>query len=755
MRLPRIFYFSAEKDPYALRLVPILAVIILFFAYEPSYSLEKLKAMALPQIDGLSLSDPARIPPVTIQITPPDYTHQAVRVLKGSGRNKDVLKIPENSVLRFTIRSKWLTPTLRINDVEYPLIASDQHDADAQGEQNNKDEFYVYEHNVGSTLSGEDAFTINIKRGILPLLSVPYTLITDTPPTLEISDDITITNNGTIRLKATIYDDYGVENLEIFMDLPADFEGEVPLGNAHQEKRAFLYDAGAHTDIEIPLNLTAHPYAGMDVQISFNLLDGAGHFSERVTLPLTLPERDFTDESAKRIIALRKFIITEKLAYRNYIYQSLAEMSLTPKIFGDDTVIKLALTIARERMMRAPNTDTLYDLIDILWRVDLLLDKGEFLQAQQDLQKTINALNQILNDPNASQDQKLKAMSNMKNALAAYFQEAQREAMRRAQADDTTPMPHAQIPSPNSNALADFLSQLEDMALNDPSKAKELLQDLENALNNLNNNMQATLPEDIEKMMKFMEDMDAIIEAQRALLDKSRLHQDYLDHFERKKAAKENNEIDNTPKNDAPALSQKTVTDLESFFKSLNLPPPDIHNNKGLGDAEKLRKSDKPILSASTMDVILEAGTQRHIQDLLRKITEKMSTVPDELSKADTHMGNSATFLDYERLAKSIIEQEKILEALNQKREQMQQAFEQRLKQYAEQSGMGFSVDPLGRRHGDNGLTRSLKEQEYDLPKGGQQNQIDKILRELRERAGDFDLPKSEREYYKRLLQQW
>jgi hypothetical protein len=136
-------------------------------------------------------------------------------------------------------------------------------------------------------------------------------------------------------------------------------------------------------------------------------------------------------------------------------------------------------------------------------------------------------------------------------------------------------------------------------------------------------------------------------------------------------------------------------------------------------------------------------------------MTERMSTVPDELSNADTHMGNSATFLDYERLAKSIIEQEKILEALNQKREQMQQAFEQRLKQYAEQSGMGFSVDPLGRRHGDNGLTRSLKEQEYDLPKGGQQNQIDKILRELRERAGDFDQPKSEREYYKRLLQQW
>ncbi len=755
MRLPRLFYFSADKDPYALRLLPILAFVIIFFSYEPSSSVGKLKAMAIPHFDGLSISDRARIPPVTIQITPPDYTHQAVRVLKGSGHSAEPLLIAENSILRFTIRSKWIAPTLLINDQEYPLVASDQ---DQSGDDSSaQDEFYVYEHNVGSALSSNELSTVKIKRSILPLLSVPYILIEDTPPKLEISDDITTSNNGTISLKATIDDDYGVENLDIFMDLPADYTGDVPLGNAYQEQRSFLYDAGPHKDITIPLNLTAHPYAGMDVNISMHLVDGAGHFSERVTLPITLPEREFTDENAKRIIALRKFIITEQLAYRNYIYQSLAEMSLTPDIIGSDAVIKLALTIARERMMRAPNIQTLYDLIDILWRVALRLDKGEFLQAQQDLQETINALNQILSDPNASQDQKLKAMNDLKNALAAYFQEAQAQAMRQAQGDDTNLMSQSQIPTPNSNALADFLSQLEDMALNDPAKAKELLQDLENALNNLNNNMQATLPEDIEKMMQFMEEMDAIIEAQRNLLDKSRLHQDYLDHFARKEAAEKGKDKDGDAQdeNNDAISSQQAVTDLESFFKSFNLPPPDIHNNPGFENSEKLGKEDKPILSAPTMDVILEANTQRHIQDLLHNMTENMSVIPDELATADTHMGNSATFLEYERLAKSIIEQEKILEALNKKREQMQQAFEERLKHYAQQSGMKFSMDPLGRKHGDNGLTRSLSQEEYDLPKNGQQNQIDEILRQLRERAGDFDLPKSEREYYKRLLHQW
>lgn len=741
VKMPRLFYFSADKDPHGLRIIPILILVTFFFAHGYENGFARLKTMAVPQIIKLTLNNPDAPPLVTLEITPPTYTQRNARLIKGFGRIDETIKVAEHSTIKVTIKKHWFITALAINGEKVPF-----NNALAE----NSDDF-TYEHNVGAfTLNGK-TLSIAVKAFFLPLFSVNYSLIADTPPALEIDKEFSVLPNGTIKFNAHIDDDYGTESLEIFMDLPVDFEGEPPLGKAYTQKRSFLYSAGKHKDINFTLNLARHPYAGSDVSISFNAVDGAGQISPTVTIPLNLPERQFTEEIAQKIMALRKFIILDKLTYPNYIYDSLSEFSSSPQQLNNDKVALLALSIARERMLYTPNIDTLYDLVDILWRVALRLDKGEFLQSQQDLQDTINALNEILNDPNASQDQKLKAMRDLQNALAAYLQEAQKEALRQMQDKDVTIMPNAGIPSPNSNALADFLSQLEDMALNDPEKAKKLLNDLENALNNLTDNMQTELPADIQQMMKFMEDMDKIIEAQSALLDKSRVHQDYLHYLEQ--ALRRKDEKPNAQAKDEKPASN--VTDLESFFRSFDLPDPDVHNNQGYDESTSGDLHDAENPPRPAMDIILEAGTQRHIQDMLNKITQDMPMVPDTLKQADIHMSNSAAFLDYERLEKSIIEQEKILESLNKKREEMQQAFEQRLQQFAKENNIRFSFDPLGRASGNNGLARSLQAQEYDLPKTGEKNYIDQILQELREKASDYEQPKIEREYYKRLLHQW
>ncbi len=741
VKMPKLFYFSADKDPYGLRVIPLLALVILFFAHGYENGFARLKTMAVPQLIQLTLNNPDAPPLVTLEITPPQYTNRPARLIKGFGRIENTIEIAEHSAIKIAIKKHWFVTALEINGEKVAFKSEN-------GEAGND---FTYEHEVGAFTPDGTALNITVKALFLPLFSLNYSLIADTPPALDIDEQFSVLPNGTIKFNAKVDDDYGTETLEIFMDLPVDFEGEAPLGTAYHQRRSFSYSAGAHEDINFTLNMARHPYAGSNVVISFNAVDGAGQISPTVTIPLTLPERQFTEEIAQKIMALRKFIILDKLSYPNYIYDSLVELSASPAQLNGDSVAFLALSIARERMLYAPTIATLYDLVDILWRVALRLDKGEFLQSQQDLQDTINALNEILNDPNASQDQKLKAMRDLQNALTAYFQEAQKEALRQMQDKDVTIMPNAGIPSPNSNALRDFLSQLEDTALNAPAKAKELLNDLENALNNLNDNMQTELPADIKQMMKFMEAMDKVIEAQRNLLDKSRIHQDYLNYLQdalRRKAEEQRNKDGE----DKPA---EKVTDLESFFKSFNLPNPDVHDNQGYDESAEgaLHDADNP--PSPAMDIILEAGTQRHIQDMLNNITKDMPMVPDALKQADLHMDNSAAFLDYERLGKSITEQEKILESLNKKREQMQQAFEQRLQQFAKENNIRFSFDPLGRASGNNGLTRSLQAQEYDLPKTGEHNHIDQILQELREKASDYEQPKIEREYYKRLLHQW
>ena len=745
MRLSSPFFMSAHKDPYGLRAVIIICFIITASFYGVNETTARLKHIFIPSFAYVADQDGQVTSLARVEIQPPRYTGRNIRLIQGRGILPEKLQIAEESTIKITIKKGWFAPKLYIDGQETPLSIAQDDDLD------NAKSFYTYSYNVGQADKDDTAHSLAIKTFFIPRFNLEYVLIDDLRPRLTIAPDFTVQNNGTLKFMASFDDDYGTSALDIFMDLPVDFQDEPPLGQPYSEERSFLYEAGSHKDIPVFVNLTRHTYAGYDAQITFNLRDAAGQLSDTVSIPLNLPERNFTEDIAKRIYALRKFIIHEKLAYPTHIYSSLSTFATDPAVMGQDILAKLALTVARERILREQSTATLDFLVDILWRTALRLDKGEFMQSQQDLQDAINALNKVLNDPNASQDERLKAMQNLQNALANYFYEAQKEALRRMQDEDMTFMPQMSVPSPNNSALMDFLNQLEDSALNDPDKAKEMLNALEKALNNLNNNMQAELPQDVQQMMQVMQDMDKIIQQQSDLLDKSRLQQDYESHMRmiEQRQSRGNDAGEGTAEDD-----EESFSNLEQLFQSLDMPNPEIHDNKGQPNPHN-GETPPPTNMKPAMDVIMESGTQRNIQDQLQKMTDNMPMVPDELKEADKHMGNSATYLQHERLEKSIVEQEKILDSLNQKRDQMQQAFEERLKQFAKDNNIRFSFDPLGRANGDNGLGRSLRSEEYDLPEKGRARYIDEILNELRSKAGDLERPKLEREYYKRLLNQW
>ena len=148
--------------------------------------------------------------------------------------------------------------------------------------------------------------------------------------------------------------------------------------------------------------------------------------------------------------------------------------------------------------------------------------------------------------------------------------------------------------------------------------------------------MQAELPQDIQQMMQFMQDMDNIIQQQNDLLDKSRLQLDYQSHIDalQRRQDLQSNKEDNTS---ADKAEEDSFSNLDNLFKSLDMPAPDIHNNQGQSSTatQDTQSQNTP---KSTMDVIMESGTQRHIQDQLHKMIDNMPMVPDELKEADKHM---------------------------------------------------------------------------------------------------------------------
>lgn len=696
-----------NKDPLALRMIAILVLVTGIVAAGPQWP-ERLAFGLFPfSLGGAE----TRVSPVTLWITPPDYTAMPQVTLQGTGRRDEALKVPEGSVLKIRVADGYIQPVLVMGQQETKL-------------EKLGDKSWGLETEVPP---GE---RIVLRQWPMTRASIAYQYVADTPPQVTLSGEPETLAKGETRLALKVFDDYGVKDLTMTMDLDPMIEDR-PLGTPWQETRAVMSPPGTELEIAPVYDLSWHPWSGMPVVIGLEGVDHKGQKSSVPPLMVTLPERPFSHPVAQKLIEYRKRLIWTPEHAAEAVALDIEMLLEDPAQFQNDNLVFLALRSASSRLAYNQDRASVIDVIELLWDTALRIEEGDLPLAARNLQDAQRNLEQTLNNPNATDEQIAQAMQELREAMAEYFQELFREMQKRMAegGKDMQISPEMFQNMVRPEDLASFLDRLQAEALSgDRDNARELLSQLQKFMDMMNPSMDMAMPPQMQFMMEGINEMQELIEKQQALKDQTQKQADRL----------------------AGQQPQK-YPEFLPFDPSMpdmgQLPPPPQNNPQ----------KDMPVPKANTQQNKVEQDALRYVLgQLMLEADEQLGEIPEKMQMAEQEMRNSADRLGENQPGPSIPHQDEAIKHLQDGMQQMAQQMQQMM-----QGMMMFSfggqgqLDPLGRpmQEGDNpGMFPGSR---VKIPEEAERKRVQEILKVLRQRSGEIHRPDYELEYYRRLMKQF
>lgn len=734
-----------RSDPYGLRFVAILMFLSGYFA-NGYFAFDKIHHGLFPYHVNEVVSQGQE---TQIWITPPDYTQMAQIHIKGHGTTSEMIDIPEGSTAKvrtYSIFGEWLKPHF-YNGQDYLEMTP-------VGEG-----LYDFETDI------QNGAILSVSQGYIPRLRLSYNHIVDHPP--EITHDMTkedieeqaennsgpeevsiekieILDSSEIRIPITVKDDYGVKDLQMIVSLDQMIE-EKPLGSDFTDTR--LVSSPPRVDFKLApiFDLTWHTWSGLPVTVELIATDHKGQTARLGPMELIMPERVFKHPMAKSLIALRK-----KLAwgYRDdfvSISRDLETLLTAPDYFQNNPVAYLAVRSAASRLYyhnkhpQEDRTKQAKEAIKLLWFAAIAIEDGDLALAMQELRDTQRALEHALRDPNSTPEEIARLMEELRQKMANYFAELQREMQKRMAEGETfqplDPQDFTQMITPD--ALSQMLQELEQALQDgDTQRAGELMSQMQRMMDLMDPSRTQQLPQDMQAMQHGVNELQELIERQEKLLEQTQ------------EQARVKRLLDGQ-ENFAPRSTPSLEEMLKEFGIETIPPAPEQEEQPDIGEAPKV----------DTLANKTEQEALRYILgQLMLDTAEKIGEIPEEMGLAEQEMRGSERALEQNEPTKSVPHQELALEYLKDSQQQLQQQLQQRMQQMIGMSLSGGSqnYDPLGRPFGgqeeENGQAHGSR---VKVPDEGQRKRVDEILKKLRDRSGDRSRSDDELDYFRRLLRQF
>jgi uncharacterized protein (TIGR02302 family) len=387
-------------------------------------------------------------------IDPPAYTGLAPLYL--NPRDAKTLSVPRGSILNLRVHGAGRTPGL--------ALGGDNADKPFEGDHGE------YADNV--PLAGDG--TVRVRAGGHVIGHWNLHVIADHPPSIAFSEAPSRTEHDAVKFAFAAKDDYGVRSVRAVLR-PHGRSGEplivdLPLS----EPNAKTLSQNAYAD------LTANPYAGLEMDVTLEARDGAGQTGVSHMVRFHLPARIFTNPLARALIEQRQNLASLGMRGRPRVIQTLDALSIAPELFySDRQTVYLGLRSAYWTLYRAHDAAALKQTEDLLWQIAVSLEQGGLLAAAQELRQLQQLLSQALAQ-GAPQDEI--------DALLQRYQDAMRRYL-----ESMTPNPSvAGAPSPpdtkmlgpqDLGALLKAIQQLSQSG--DRAQAAQMLALLQNILENL------------------------------------------------------------------------------------------------------------------------------------------------------------------------------------------------------------------------------------------------------------------------------
>lgn len=411
---------------------------------------------------------------VEIAVTPPPYTGRPVAFHTVAGDGRIAFPVHAGSTLRLvargTDRQLSLSPAVGERRLFQPVAE-------------------------GQSVSAKVAAggTWRIRQGLRTVAVLDIELVPDRAPRVALTGEPAVTATQALRLSYRISDDFGPTRW-YFEVMRKEETRTFPPSAPPQQGEGVLY-----------MDFTPDPWAGEVVQLRLVALDAAGNRGASETLTLRLPERRFNHPFARRIIAIRKELLTQPSA-RALVGRKLTEAASSIGAYDGDFSVFAGLRSAFWRLRYDREDPRGWSVARILWDVAVDVEEGERGRQLQDLRRSLDELAARMG--NASEAEMSRLTEQLIQTLAAYLGQLM---------SDAPPVP----PSPGDMAgngrvidagtLGDLLSDLrERMAAGDEAGARRALETLRALVENLQSagGMGSSGPSAIEQALSGLRDLE-------------------------------------------------------------------------------------------------------------------------------------------------------------------------------------------------------------------------------------------------------
>ncbi len=482
----------AAKDPWALRYIVLLVLCAaLLFA-----GADWQRRLAL----AFTLDEGAGAPVVSLDawITPPAYTGWAPLYLR-PGTNA-VVAAPAGSELVLRVHGGRIAPHLQF----YPEPSGGIPAFSGQTRAWGTSARLTSDVRVGISAAGQRLGSWRIR------------VIADQPPVIAFAVPPGRTERDALRIAYTAGDDYGVVSARAIIR-PIARNNVARNNHASLALDLPLPSASAKTVSEtLYRDLTAHPFAGLDVQITLEARDAPGQIGRSKAISLRLPERIFTNPLARALIEQRQALALNGLQARGHVADMLDALTLAPqRFYANQSNVYLGLRTAYWTLRDARDGRDIARVQDMLWQIATALEQGGLLDAAAQLR----AIQQLLSQALAQ-----GAPQSVIDSLLQRYQQALQNYLRAmAQNGNHTaggPLPkNAKIITPKDiEAMLKAIQQLAQTGAR--AKAQELLAMLQNLLENMRPGGAGSGQPD-KALSGAIQGLGDIIGRQRQLLDKS------------------------------------------------------------------------------------------------------------------------------------------------------------------------------------------------------------------------------------------
>lgn len=563
----------------------------------------------------------------------------------------------------------------------------------------------------------------------------------DAPPIVSLDGEVEGEPPGAMQFAFSASDDYGVRSGTATIRLnAADADRRFGLAVDPEPREPvvldlpmpFRGDRAQFSEVVLE-DLSEHPFANLPVSLTLTVTDDAGQIATVSYDVARLPGRRFFDPMANALVEMRRDILWSR-ENADRTSQLLRAMTHRPEA-GLDEAVYLQLRSAIQRLESAIDfisLETQEDVAAILWEAALELEIGDLDSALERLQRAQERLAEAMRQ-GASDEEIAQLMQEMREAMADYMQELADNTDFGDQTDQ--PDQGGETQEMSMSDLEEMLQRIEElMQEGRMAEAMEMLQALQEMLENMEITQGGEGGDGPQTPgQQAMEGLQDTLRGQQGLSDDS--FQELQDQFNPNRPGDPSEQQGQAPQGNQEGQDGQNPGQGQGG-----------DNEEGAGSLAERQEE-----------------LRRQLEEQARRLpgtgTEAGDEALDQLDGAGQAMEEAADALERGDIAEALDLQSQAMEAI---REGMTQLGEALAQEQGAEPGQGQTEgnmaegrplqDPLGRQAGNNGAFGS--DEALDGTAQTRERAAE-LLDLLRDRAAEQQRPELERDYLRRLLDQF